>query len=87
MFSTIITMHDEVQLLTSSKIDYRDTLRLLVDEWVKESPENRSRYKLCVRLGMDSGTLSNVLSKRRHFSIDKLEVVLTEIGARFLLTR
>jgi hypothetical protein len=37
-------------------------------------------------MGMDSGTLSNVLAKRRHFSLDKLEHVLQLLGYRISFT-
>src|SRR5438876_721270 len=53
-----------------SRRDYRDDLRDLLDKAHNE--RGLTRYRLCKQMGIDSGTLSNVLAKRRHFSLDKL---------------
>jgi transcriptional regulator with XRE-family HTH domain len=60
--------------------DYRDDLRDLLDK--ANADRGLTRYRLCQHMGMDSGTLSNVLAKRRHFSLDKLENVLRLLGYR-----
>jgi transcriptional regulator with XRE-family HTH domain len=62
------------------KRDYRDDLRDLLDK--ANADRGLTRYRLCQHMGMDSGTLSNVLAKRRHFSLDKLEGVLKLLGYR-----
>ena len=58
--------------------DYRDDLRELLDRAHNE--RGLTRYRLCKQMGIDSGTLSNVLAKRRHFSLDKLEQILGLLG-------
>ena len=65
--------------------DYRDDLRVLLDE----ANESRgiSRYRICKQMGIDSGTLSNVLAKRRHFSLDKLEQILAILGYKMTFTK
>jgi len=65
---------------TGPKRDYRDDLRDLLDK--ANAERGLTRYRLCQHMGMDSGTLSNVLAKRRHFSLDKLEHVLQLLGYR-----
>lgn len=80
-------MAQDVLLVSKEKKkDYRQTLTETIDQWCTEKAEN-TRYRLCKDLGMDSGTLSNVESRRRHFSIQRLEKVLNAIGARMILTR
>ena len=66
------------------KRDYRDDLRDLLDK--ANADRGLTRYRLCQHMGMDSGTLSNVLAKRRHFSLDKLENVLQLLGYRISFT-
>ncbi len=58
--------------------DYRDDLRELLDRAHNE--RGLTRYRLCKQMGIDSGTLSNVLAKRRHFSLEKLEQILGLLG-------
>ena len=65
---------------TIAKRDYRDDLRDLLDKANDE--RGLTRYRLCKQMGIDSGTLSNVLAKRRHFSLDKLEQILGLLGYR-----
>jgi len=60
--------------------DYRDDLRDLLDK--AHSERGLTRYRLCKQMGIDSGTLSNVLAKRRHFSLEKLEQILGLLGYR-----
>ena len=69
---------------TGPKRDYRDDLRDLLDKANNE--RGLTRYRLCRHMGMDSGTLSNVLAKRRHFSLDKLEHILRLLGYRISFT-
>jgi hypothetical protein len=60
--------------------DYRDDLRTLLDK--AHTEQNLTRYRLCKQMGIDAGTLSNVLAKRRHFSLEKLEQILNLLGYR-----
>ncbi len=60
--------------------DYRDDLRDLLDR--AHNADGLTRYKLCKQMGIDSGTLSNVLAKRRHFSMEKLDQILGLLGYR-----
>ena len=64
--------------------DYRDDLRDLLDKAHNE--RELTRYRLCKHMGIDSGTLSNVLAKRRHFSIEKLDQILGLLGYRLTFT-
>ncbi len=64
----------------AGKLDYRDDLRELLDK--AHAERGLTRYRLCKQMGIDSGTLSNVLAKRRHFSLDKLEQILGLLGYR-----
>ena len=64
--------------------DYRDDLRDLLDH--AHSERGLTRYRLCKQMGIDSGTLSNVLAKRRHFSLEKLEQILGLLGYRLSFT-
>jgi len=64
----------------SSRLDYRDDLRDLLDK--AHAERGLTRYRLCKQMGIDSGTLSNVLAKRRHFSLEKLEQILGLLGYR-----
>jgi transcriptional regulator with XRE-family HTH domain len=70
---------DESNSLRSTR-DYRDDLRDLLD--AANNKTGISRYRLCKQMGIDSGTLSNVLAKRRHFSLDKLIQLLALLGYR-----
>lgn len=54
--------------------DYRDDLRELLDK--AQADSGLTRYRVCKQLSIDSGTLSNVLSKRRHFSLQVLGRIL-----------
>lgn len=65
--------------------DYRDDLRDLLDEANRD--RSVSRYRICKQMGIDSGTLSNVLAKRRHFSLDKLDQILALLGYQMTFTR
>jgi hypothetical protein len=60
--------------------DYRDDLRSLLDK--AHAERGLTRYRLCKQMGIDSGTLSNVLAKRRHVSLEKLEQILSLLGYR-----
>ncbi|MFI5201638.1 MAG: helix-turn-helix domain-containing protein [Candidatus Kapaibacterium sp.] len=64
--------------------DYRDDLRDLLDRAHNE--KGLTRYRLCKQMGIDSGTLSNVLAKRRHFSMEKLDQILGLLGYRLSFT-
>ncbi len=65
-------------------VDYRDDLRELLDK--AHTDRGLTRYRLCKQMGIDSGTLSNVLAKRRHFSLEKLEQILKLLGYRLTFT-
>lgn len=65
-------------------LDYRDDLRSLLDK--AHAEKGLTRYRLCKQMGIDSGTLSNVLAKRRHFSLEKLEQILHLLGYRLSFT-
>lgn len=67
-----------------SHLDYRDDLRELLDK--AHAEKGLTRYRLCKQMGIDSGTLSNVLAKRRHFSLEKLEQILGLLGYRLSFT-
>ncbi len=66
--------------VTIAARDYRDDLRDLLDR--AHDDRGLTRYRLCKQMGIDSGTLSNVLAKRRHFSLEKLEQILGLLGYR-----
>jgi hypothetical protein len=68
----------------TSERDYRDDLRDLLDR--AHSERGLTRYRLCKQMGIDSGTRSNVLAKRRHFSLEKLEQILGLLGYRLSFT-
>jgi hypothetical protein len=70
---------------SSSARDYRDELKELLDR--AHNDRGLTRYRLCKQMGIDSGTLSNVIAKRRHFSIDKLDQILELLGYRLTFTR
>ena len=65
--------------------DYRDDLRDLLD--AAHTERGLTRYRLCKQMGIDSGTLSNVLAKRRHFSLEKLEQILGLLGYRLTFSQ
>ncbi len=69
----------------SGGTDYRDDLRTLLDK--AHAEKGLTRYRLCKQMGIDSGTLSNVLAKRRHFSLEKLEQILHLLGYRLSFTQ
>ena len=86
------TMNDQDMNIDASEAgfsqpshDYRDDLRELLDDANKD--RGISRYRICKQMGIDSGTLSNVLAKRRHFSLDKLEQILTILGYRMTFSK
>lgn len=66
-------------------VDYRDDLRRLLDE--AHAERGLTRYRVYKQMGVDSGTLSNVLAKRRHFSLEKLEQILHLLGYRISFTK
>lgn len=66
--------------MTNETHDYRDDLRALLDR--AHEQQGLTRYRLCKQMGIDSGTLSNVLAKRRHFSLEKIEEILKMLGYR-----
>jgi len=70
---------------TATGLDYRDDLRDLLDK--AHTDRGLTRYRLCKQMGIDSGTLSNVLAKRRHFSLEKLEQILDLLGYRLSFTK
>jgi len=72
------TNENGAQATAASVHDYRDDLRDLLDQ--AHSERGLTRYRLCKQMGIDSGTLSNVLAKRRHFSLEKLEQILGLLG-------
>jgi hypothetical protein len=69
----------------AARLDYRDDLRGLLDK--AHAERGLTRYRLCKQMGIDSGTLSNVLAKRRHFSLEKLEQILGLLGYRLSFTQ
>ena len=71
---------DAEETSLGSTRDYRDDLRELLD--AANDKTGISRYRICKQMGIDSGTLSNVLAKRRHFSLDKLIQILAILGYR-----
>jgi len=73
----------EAASMTTSR-DYRDDLRDLLDR--AHNDRGLTRYRLCKQMGIDSGTLSNVLAKRRHFSMEKLDQILGLLGYRLTFT-
>ena len=54
--------------------DYRDQLAELIHKQFK------SRYNFCKKFHIDQSYLSNVLSKKRNFSMNKLEEILNKAG-------
>lgn len=54
--------------------DYRDILAKIISE------KYSSRYQFCKTIGIDEAFLSNVLSKKKHFSLKNLEDILEKIG-------
>jgi hypothetical protein len=61
--------------------DYRDDL----DEIIRA--EFPSRYQFCAMTATDQGFLSNVLKKRKNFSIAQLEEKLRKIGYRLSIQK
>lgn len=61
--------------------DYRDDLEEII------RAEFPSRYKFCAVTDMDQGFLSNVLKKRKNFSITQLEETLHKIGYRLSIRK
>lgn len=56
--------------------DYRDLLADIVDHHFK------SRYQFCKEIGIDEGYLSNVLNKKKHLSMERLQKVLERTNCR-----
>lgn len=54
--------------------DYRDILAKIIYE------NYSSRYQFCKAVGIDEAFLSNVLNKKKSFSIENLEKILSKIG-------
>lgn len=46
-----------------------------------------SNYKFCQATGIDQGFLSNVLKKRKNFSISKLEMALHRVGYKLTIQK
>ena len=65
--------------------DYRDDLADILDK--AKSERGLTRYRACKQMGIDSGTLSNVIAKRRHFSLEKLEEMLALLGYKLTFTK
>lgn len=63
-------------------MDYRDTLRLML-EGANEG--GLTKAAICRALGVHSGTLVNVLAKRRHFSLPMLEKLLEILGCEIVI--
>lgn len=61
--------------------DYRDELSELI------AKTRASRYQFAKEAGLNEAFLSRVLSKRAHFSIDKLEKAAGTLGYRVALVR
>lgn len=74
----IICQDLEARLGTIQKktrvIDYRDQLAGLIDEQFK------SRYNFCKQFHVDQSYLSNVLNKKRNFSMKMLQEILNKAG-------
>jgi predicted XRE-type DNA-binding protein len=56
-----------------------------LEEWVKSNFQ--SQYQFCRATGIDQGFLSNVLKKRKEFSISKLETALHKVGYKLTIQR
>jgi hypothetical protein len=56
--------------------DYRDLLADIIDL------HYRSRYQFCKDMGIDEGYLSNVLNKKKHLSIERLQEILEKTNYR-----
>ncbi|MBI5886632.1 MAG: helix-turn-helix transcriptional regulator [Deltaproteobacteria bacterium] len=54
--------------------DYRDILAMIIYK------NYSSRYQFCKEVGIDEAFLSNVLNKKKSFSIENLEKILAKIG-------
>lgn len=63
---------------TSVDRDYRDDLREMLSAYCQRNAT--TKYRICKQMGIDNGTLSNVLAKRRHFSLDKVQHLAKIIG-------
>ena len=75
---------EAVVTTATTELDYRDDLRDILDK--AHNDRGLTRYRLCKQMGIDSGTLSNVLAKRRHFSLEKLEQILGLLEYRLTFT-
>jgi transcriptional regulator with XRE-family HTH domain len=56
--------------------DYRDLLADII------SLRFKSRYQFCKDMGIDEGYLSNVLNKKKHLSIERLQEILEKTNYR-----
>lgn len=61
--------------------DLRDELEELVES------NFVSKYQFCQVTGIDQGFLSNVLKKRKNFSISRLETALHKVGYKLAIQR
>lgn len=61
--------------------DYRDDLEEMI------AANFSSSYKFCQITGIDQGFLSNVIKKRKNFSITKLELALHKVGYRITIQK
>ncbi len=61
--------------------DYLDDLEDMIRK------EFGSKYKFCRATGIDQGFLSNVLKKRKNFSISKLQVALNKVGYKLTIQK
>lgn len=61
--------------------DYRDDLEEMI------AADFSSNYKFCQLTGIDQGFLSNVIKKRKNFSITKLEKTLHKVGYRLSIQK
>ena len=63
--------------------DYRDDLRDLLDR--AHTERGLTRYRLCKQMGIDSGTLSNVLATQPGWTLvyqDRVAVIYVRTAAK-----
>ena len=61
--------------------DYRDRLIEII------TMNYSSRYDFCKKTGIDESFLSQVLNKKKHFSMEKLTTILDKIGYKLDFSR
>lgn len=61
--------------------DYRDILAKIIAE------NYQSRYNFCKKVGIDPAFLSSVLKKKKHFSTNKLQMILEKSGYEIEIRR